>query len=327
MDSGTFSIQHLKIEKEIKGKLKGKNCTSNIKKIKDIFVIQRQTYIQIAPYTSYKIGGVAREVYFPTNANELHDVVKTLIGSGTPYFLLGGGSNVLVGDRFWDGAVIITTSMNGNESFDDHIVCGAGLPSSRVAEIALEKVKTGLEFLYLLPGSVGGALAMNARYDMTSISDALISFTAVHPEKGLKEFRKNEVDFAYKHTGIIAEGWYICEVVLAWHDGDPANIRKRMEAIGKKRNDDRHFEFPSSGCIFKNDHKRNIQAGKLLDKLGFKGFTIGGAQVAYFHANFIINTGNATARDVLSVIEHIEREVEKRTGIRLEREVQLVGSF
>lgn len=290
-------------------------------------MIQSQTYIQIAPYTSYKIGGVAREVYFPSNGQELHEILKTLTAASTPYYLLGGGSNVLVGDGFWDGAVIITTGMNGYDSRDDRIACGAGLQSSRVAEIALEHAKTGLEFLYLLPGSIGGALAMNARYDMTSISDVLISFIAVHPDKGLKTFGKSEVNFAYKHTGIISEGWFICEVVLAWCDGDPEDIRRRMDAIGKKRATDHHFDYPSSGCIFKNDHKRNIRVGKLLDELGFKGLTIGGAQVAHFHANFIINTGNATARDVLSVIEHIEREVEKRTGIRLEREVRLVGTL
>ena len=290
-------------------------------------MIQPQKNVPIAPYTSYKIGGVAREVYFPSNGKELHEVLKTLAAAGTPYYLLGGGSNVLVGDGFWDGAAIITTGMNRYEPLDDHIVCGAGLASSRIAEIAFEQSKTGLEFLYLLPGSIGGALAMNARYDMTSVSDVLVSFTAVHPEKGLKTFGKGEVDFAYKHTGIISGGWFICEVVLSWRDSDPADIRRRMDAIGNKRATDHHFDYPSCGCIFKNDHARNIQAGKLLDEQGFKGYTIGGAQVAHFHANFIINTGNATARDVLSVIEHIEREVELQTGIRLEREVRLVGTF
>jgi len=290
-------------------------------------VIKHLRNISIAPYTNYKIGGVARETHFPTNASELLETLKTLERSGTPYYLLGGGSNVLVGDRYWDGAVVLTIGMNWYKSLKTRLVCGAGLETSKVAEIALENGKTGLEFLYLLPGTIGGALAMNARYDMKSIADSLIRFTAVHPEKGSKRFKHNDVDFAYKHNSIVREGWTITDLTLSWKSGNFAMIQKRMAAIEKKRADDRHFDFPSCGCIFKNDHEHNIQAGKLLDELGFKGFKAGGAQVSEHHANFIINTGSATAHDVLTIIEHIERTVREKRGIELEREVKLKGKF
>ena len=290
-------------------------------------MIQPRNNISIAPYTYYKIGGVAREAFFPANAVEFHDVMVTLTQGSVPYYILGGGSNVLVGDGYWDGAVIITTGMVTFETFDDHITCGAGLDSSRVAEIALEHGKTGLEFLYQLPGTIGGALAMNARYDMINIADTVISFQAVHPEKGIRTFMKGDIDFSYKHNSITHEGWYICEITLAWQNGSAETIRKRMDDIELKRREGGHFEYPSCGCIFKNDYEHNIRVGQLLDEMGFKGYSSGDAQVSRNHANFIVNTGKATASDVLSIIEHIERKVKAEKGIELEREVRLLGTF
>ncbi len=290
-------------------------------------MIHTENDISIAPFTHYKIGGVAREVYFPDSASELFGLFREFEKKGTEYFILGGGSNVLVGDEYWDGAVIITGDMNGCEPFDDHITCGAGLKSSMIAETALENAKTGLEFLYLLPGTIGGALAGNARYDNINISEVLISLTAVHPEKGIKTFTSEEINFDYKFTGIIKEGWFICETSLRWDDGDPPAIRKTMDDIEKTRTETHQFDFPSCGCIFKNDYDKNIRVGSLIDSLGLKGLTIGGAQVAPFHANFIINTGSATASDVLELIEKIERIVFEKTGIKLEREVRILGNF
>ncbi|MBN1294441.1 MAG: UDP-N-acetylmuramate dehydrogenase [Candidatus Latescibacteria bacterium] len=290
-------------------------------------MIQPQKNISIAQYTNYKIGGVARDVYFPKNTMELYETFVAIRKANTPFYILGGGSNVLVGDGYWDGAVIITTGMNPYKTFGDCIMCGAGLETSRVAEIALENGKTGLEFLYLLPGSIGGALAMNARYDMINISDVLIDFTAVHPEKGIKIFNKDEAGFAYKINSVAADGWYITEMSLRWENGNIETIRNRMDSIREKRDQGGHFEFPSCGCIFKNDYERNIQVGRLLDEMGFKGYTHGGSQVSNNHANFINNMNNATARDVLSIIEHIEHEVKTQKGIELQREVRLLGTF
>ncbi len=281
----------------------------------------------IAAYTYYRIGGTAREVYFPETAEEFAVLLRELREQDTPYYVLGGGSNVLVGDGYWDGAVVLTTRMARAAAETDRLKCGAGLPSSRAAELARDHGMTGLEFLYLLPGTIGGALAGNARYDMRNVSDALISVTAVHPEAGIRVFRKDEIGFSYKHTSIIREGWFIAELSLSWSGGDPVEIARHMDDIARARNDGHHFDHPSCGCVFKNDHVRNIQAGRLLDSLGLKGLREGGAEVAPFHANFIINTGNATARDVLTLIERVETIARERTGVELEREVRLVGTF
>ena len=290
-------------------------------------MIRPERNISIAQYTSYNIGGTAREVYFPADSSEMLEVIKTLNMSETPFFLLGGGTNVLVGDGYWDGAVIITTRMNSFEAQSDRLNCGAGLNSSQAAEIALNNTKTGLEFLYKLPGTIGGAVSGNARFNDINISDILISLTAVHPESGLRRFKSDEIDFSYKHNQITSEDWYICELSLAWKDEDSISIRQRMDEIEQFRKESRHFDFPSSGCIFKNDHEKNIQAGRLLDSLGLKGLTVGGAEIAGFHANFIVNNGSATASDVLELIKKIESIVKEKTGITLEREVRLFGNF
>jgi UDP-N-acetylmuramate dehydrogenase len=283
--------------------------------------------VSLAPYTSYRIGGIAREAYFPESAEELRDILFRLRENRTKWFVLGGGSNVLVGDCVWEGAVILTTRMDAWSAQPDRIVCGAGIPSSRVAEIARDHAKTGLEFLYLLPGSIGGALAGNARYDSLNASDPLTSLVAVHPEHGIRTFLKKDISFSYKHDSIVALGYIICSLELAWSEGDPEAISRRMEEIRRVREASGHFSAPSCGCIFKNDHARNIQAGRLIDSLGLKGLSQGGAKIADFHANFVINTGNATASDVLTLIERIERIVRERTGITLEREVRLAGTF
>jgi len=290
-------------------------------------MIQSEKNLPIAPYTHYNIGGTAREVYFPADASDLLELFGEFTKNGTDYYILGGGSNVLVGDGYFDGAVIITTRMNHFEPFQDHITCGAGLQSSRIAEIALEHSKTGLEFLYLLPGTIGGALAGNARYDNKDVSDILISLIAVHPEKGITTYTAEEIDFEYKFSSISKEGWLICEVSLTWSDGDPAIIKESMDDIQKNRTQSKQFDLPSCGCIFKNDYRNNIQAGRLIESLGLKGLAVGGAQVAPFHANFIVNTGNATARDVLELIEQLENIVFEKTGIKLEREVQILGTI
>ncbi|MFC1490064.1 UDP-N-acetylmuramate dehydrogenase [Candidatus Latescibacterota bacterium] len=290
-------------------------------------MIQSEKNVLIAPYTHYKIGGIAREAYFPVDSVELLELFNMFSESGTDYYILGGGSNVLVGDGYFDGAAILTINMNKSKQFSNHIECGAGMKSSKIAEIALEESKTGLEFLYLLPGTIGGALAGNARYDNNNISEVLINLVAVHPEKGLKKFKAEDIVFKYKFNSLSNEGWLFCEASLKWEDGDNSAIKKRMADIDSNRSNSKHFELPSCGCIFKNDYKNNIRVGELIDSLGLKGLSIGGAQVANFHANFIVNTGNATSSDVLELIELLEKTVFEKTGNNLEREVRMLGSF
>ncbi len=281
----------------------------------------------IAPYTHYKIGGAAREVWFPESAGECCDILKRLKESGTPYYILGGGSNVLVGDGYWGGVVVILSALKGCGCGDSSVTCGAGVLSSEIAAIALANKKTGLEFLHLLPGTIGGATAGNARFDNIGVSDVLLGLAACHPEHGIREFQRQDLDFSYKYNSLIPGDWIICEVTLGWKDGDPGKIRARMDEITRKREGSHHFDFPSAGCVFKNDHARNVQVGRLLDSLGMKGMRVGDAEIADFHANFIVNRGHATAHDVLTLIETIEREVKARTGITLDREIRLAGTF
>lgn len=282
--------------------------------------------ISISPSTYYKIGGLARDVYFPENIEDIDNAYSSIIKDGYPFYILGGGTNVLVGDKYWDGAVISTLRMNYHISGQSSLICGAGLLSSKVAEIACEHSKTGLEFLYLLPGTIGGAISGNARFEGINISERILSIIALG-ENGLNKYEPESIVFAYKYNNLTASGMIIVEACLSWNDGDVEKIKDDMEKIETFRNKSHHFDYPSCGCIFKNNHERNIQAGHLIDSLGLKGMRIGGAEVSPFHANFIINNGNASAADVLSLIEKIEKTVYDKTGIELEREVKLLGAF
>lgn len=281
----------------------------------------------LAPLTYYKTGGKARDVFFPVNADEMFDVLRQVSDSGKEYFILGGGSNVLIGDGYFDGVVIVTTGINYFSVSDDFITCGAGIESSKVAEIAHERSRTGLEFLYKLPGSIGGAIAGNARFKNINISDILLSLSAVHPKKGIKDFIREDIDFAYKFNSLTHSGWFITEATLKWSNGDRDIIKTEMDEIERFRNISHHFDYPSCGCVFKNDYKHNVQIGKLVESLGLKGYTIGGAKIADFHGNFIINTGNATANDILALIEFVEKTALEKTGLELEREVRILGNF
>jgi UDP-N-acetylmuramate dehydrogenase len=281
----------------------------------------------LAPLTYYKTGGNARDVYFPVSAEEMLDVLRDISNSGTEFFILGGGSNVLIGDGYFNGAVIVTTGINYFSVSEDFITCGAGLESSKVAEIAFENSKTGLEFLYNLPGSIGGAIAGNARFKNINVSDVILSLTAVHPQEGVMSFKSEEIKFAYKFNSLTRAGWYITEASLKWSVGDPKKIKAEMDEIELFRKNAHHFDYPSCGCVFKNDYKHNVQIGKLVESLGLKGYSIGGAKIADFHGNFIINTGNATANDILSIIEFVEKTALEKTGFELEREVRILGNF
>lgn len=283
--------------------------------------------ISLEQFTSYHIGGVAKDVHFPTNADELAGILGALSSENTPWFLIGGGSNLLIGDGYWDGAVVVTTAMDSITISSNHLTSGAGATSTKVAETARDHSLTGLEFLFRLPGTIGGAVSMNARFNMRSVSDCLVSIEAVHPDGSRAHFRREDIDFSYKHTGIISEGWIIAEATFVGDTGESAAIDGRMMEIERFRDEHNHFAQPSCGCIFKNEHAKNVQAGQLIDSLGLKGVRIGDAEVSVHHANFIVNRGNATAADVLALIEHIENTVREKTGISLEREVVLKGTF
>ncbi len=277
-------------------------------------------------HTSFRLGGAADLYLRPRTVEEIARIAGLCKAESLPCFLLGGGTNILVADKGMRGVVLDLGGLSGCEVEGNRVSALGGTAVSQVAEVALEHGLTGLEFAYSLPGSVGGAVWMNARcYDaqMSDILDwvELLDEGSVHRE-GVDPSR-----WSYKVSPFQSGGRVILRAGMRLAPGDRGRISALMEDHRADRERKGHFLYPCAGSVFKNNRDFGAPTGKIIDSLGLKGRRIGGAQIAPFHGNIIINTGQATAGDVRSLILLMEEEVEKRLGLRLEREVLLVGDW
>lgn len=283
--------------------------------------------LPLAPYTSYRVGGPADHAVFPADVDQLVQVVRAARRSGLPWMVLGGGSNVLVSDRGVRGLVILTVRMTRLTVAGARIVAEAGASSHQVALAARDAGLSGVEFLTCLPGSIGGACVMNARAFGGEISQVLRRARVVTRGGQLRERQLRGDQFGYKRSPFQRSGGIVAEVTLQLSRGRRDRIAHRMADNEAHRRANHEMDFPSCGCVFKNDRRIGIPSGKLIDSCGLKGFTIGAAQVSPHHANFVINRGGATAADVRRVIEHVRDTVTRKTGHLLQLEVRVVGEW
>ncbi len=281
----------------------------------------------MAGHTSFRIGGPADLYIVPTNVEELADALQCLRRAGVPRFLLGGGTNVLVADRGIRGAVVDLSRVSRIETYRTSISAECGAEISRVSETALQMGMTGLEFCYALPGSVGGAVWMNARCYDREMSDVLQWVDYLDSGGSRRRLGMERSDWAYKRSPFQREDWVILKAGLELRPGEPAGIQALMREHRQDRERKGHFRYPCAGSIFKNNRDFGAPTGKIVDSLRLKGRRIGGAQIAPYHGNIIVNTDGATAADVRALIELIESEVRGRLGFQLEREVLLVGDW
>ncbi len=288
-------------------------------------------------HTSFRIGGPADLYAAPRTQVELARTCALLQAHGVPIFLLGGGSNLLVSDRGVRGAVIDLSGIRGMERSGSTVRALCGTPISDLSEFALSHGLAGLEFAYMLPGTVGGALWMNARCYDRSVSDVLVDADALPlgagspgesgPEPVPARFPFSAAQWGYKLSPFQAMDAVILGGSFRLEEGDPARIRAAMHEYRADREKKGHFLHPCAGSVFKNDRSFGAPTGKLVDQLGLKGRKAGGAQIAPYHGNIIVNLGGATAADVLALIEMVENEVERKLGFRLQREVILAGEW
>jgi UDP-N-acetylmuramate dehydrogenase len=281
----------------------------------------------LAPHTTYKIGGSADLALFPVDAADVAVAVSELKGLGLPWVVLGGGSNVLVSDRGVRGAVVITTDLLRIEVAGDRINAGAGVDSHQVALSARDAGLRGAEFLAWLPGTFGGACLMNARAYGGEISLVLQSALCVDNNGSSQQLIFTPHDFSYKQSPFQQQQLIIAEACIRLAPGDTGEIQRQIDEIEAKRRANHEMDHPSCGCIFKNDYSIGISSGQLIDQCGLKGFRIGAAQVSPHHANFILNLGNASASEIMDVIEHVRQSVKTATGHALELEVQILGEW
>ena len=274
-------------------------------------------------HTTFRVGGPADLLFQPANAEELVSALKLAGEEGVPVQLVGNGSNLIVRD----GGVRGLTLLLG-EHFSDirvegrRIYAQAGATLVRVAAAAEEAGLSGLEFASGIPGTLGGGCVMNAGAYGGQLSDVLVS-AEVLLEGKVQTLTLEEMQMGYRTTRPLREGGVVLSACFELKEDDRAAIHERMRDLNARRRDKQPLNLPSAGSTFKRPE--GYFAGALIEGCGLKGCTIGGAQVSEKHAGFVVNIGNATAADILALIEHVQAVVKKETGVDLEPEVRIVG--
>lgn len=275
-------------------------------------------------HTSFRIGGQAEILVLPQTNSQIIAVIDYARRQQIPYIIMGNGTNLLVKDGGIRGIVIKLAKNFGRISLrGQEMNAQAGASLNGAAELACRKGLKGLEFAAGIPGTFGGAVSMNAGAYDGEMKDVITSATVLKQDNAIEVWSAEELGFAYRKSRVITEGAVLLEVTLHLEKDDPAKIRERMNHLLSLRKAKQPLQYPSAGSTFKRPPGH--YAGALIEKAGLKGFRIGDAQVSPLHAGFIINLGNATARDVIRLIEAIQEAVLTQFGILLEPEVRIVG--
>lgn len=290
--------------------------------------LDSEQYIFNAPmseHTTFKIGGTADVLIFPSNAKEVAAVFNLIDEFKIPRTILGNGSNVLVLDNGIRGAVVKFTDkfFGGIRADGQKIIAGAGAKLKDVANFAAENNLSGMEFAVGIPGSIGGAVFMNAGAYDGEMKNVVANVTAVSQAGELKIFSGEDLNLGYRQSIFQSNGFAICEVELNLHSGSGVDIKNKMADFTQKRESKQPLNLPSAGSTFKRP--TGYFAGTLIDKTGLKGLRIGGAMVSEKHAGFVVNVGGATAADVLNLIEEVRRRVKEVHGVTLTPEVRIIG--
>lgn len=280
--------------------------------------------VSLKDYTSYKVGGVAKLMVYPKNTDKLIIILRKLNKENINYKVLGFGSNVIFSDDTYDGVIIKLDEFNDVKVNDTVIKSGAGVSLVRLSYRALKEGLTGLEFASGIPGTVGGAVFMNAgayKSDMGYITSEVLVLT---PELEIKTLYNKDLNYKYRTSFLKHNPNYIClEATIVLRPGDKALIKELMDTRRQKRLMTQPLEYPSAGSVFRNPEDNF--AGKLIEDCNLKGFLIGGAEVSQKHANFIINKNNASAKDVKNLINYVHDEVKNKTGVDLKIEQEFVN--
>ncbi len=274
--------------------------------------------------TTFEIGGPADCLIFPQTIEEVCRVVALVREYDLPLTVLGNGSNLLVRDGGIRGVVLkFNGPMSEMRLEGSHIIAGAGAHLKDVSEFAAAHGLTGLEYACGIPGSIGGAIFMNAGAYGGETKDVAYSVRAVAKDGTVKTYSKEELDLGYRHSVFQGNGELICEVELALEPGDEGEIRQVMADYTQRREAKQPLEMPSAGSTFKRPE--GYFAGTLIDQTGLKGLQVGGAQVSTKHAGFVVNAGGATAADVQNLIKEVQRLVFEKHGVKLYPEVRMIG--
>lgn len=277
-------------------------------------------------HTTFRIGGPADALALPKTPEEVAEVVRFCHEHAQPYYVLGNGSNLLVSDEGYRGIVLqLYRNFNDIQVNGEMITVQSGAMLAAVARTAYQNGLTGLEFASGIPGTIGGAVVMNAGAYGGEMKHVLREVTVLTKEGEVLAIPAKALELGYRTSVIPKNGWIVLGAVLQLKKGDPEQILARMEELKEQRITKQPLDLPSAGSTFKRPD--GYFAGKLIMDAGLRGFTVGGAQVSEKHCGFVVNRRNATAADVWELICEVKRRVKEMTGVELEPEVKLLGDF
>lgn len=277
-------------------------------------------------HTTFRIGGPSDYFVLPKNIEEVKGVIALCKEKEVPFYILGNGSNLLVSDDGFRGVIIqLYKNMSHIEVEGNAIRAQVGALLSKIAAEALQNGLTGFEFASGIPGTLGGAVVMNAGAYGGEMKDVLIEVTALTQDGEVKVLKKEELDLGYRTSVVGKKGYIALEAVVELQKGNPDEIKATMDDLKEKRTTKQPLEYPSAGSTFKRPE--GYFAGKLIQDTGLRGFSVGGAQISEKHCGFVINKDHATAKDVAELMREVSDRVEAKFGVPLEPEVKKLGDF
>ena len=278
----------------------------------------------MAKHTSFRIGGPADVLAQPGNEAELAELLKRAAHHAVPVTLVGNGSNLLVRDKGIRGLVIKLSNIFSSITVEGNVLTfGSGISLAMASKKAASLSLSGLEFAVGIPGTIGGAVYMNAGAYDGEMAKVVTSVQVMDRQGQSSQLKADELDFSYRHTALQNSGLIVTSVTVSLQPGEAESIKAKMDDFSQRRIAKQPLELPSAGSMFKRPV--GYFAGTLIEQTGLKGYTVGGAQVSTKHAGFVVNVGGATAKDVLQLIRDVQDRVLAAQGVQLEPEVLVLG--
>jgi UDP-N-acetylmuramate dehydrogenase len=280
----------------------------------------------MSEHTSFKVGGPADIFIEPSNLGELKNALKFVKQHNIPYYVIGNGTNLLIGDKGIRGAIIkIGESFGKIEVTGEEVTAECGVLLSTLSKVVARGTLTGLEFASGIPGYLGGAIAMNAGAYGGEMKDVVEWVEVLDSNLELHRYTNAEMEFVYRKSIVEPRNLIVIRCKMKLKKGNQEEINSIMADLNQKRKTKQPLHLPSAGSTFKRPP--GYYAGKLIEDAGLRGFSLGGAQVSELHCGFVVNKGNATARDVYDLIKHVQETVFNQFGIHVETEVKMLGEF
>ena len=303
---------------------------------KDVFLMLKEaapkgkilTGAPLSDFTSFRTGGPADFVAIPSDEAELRNIILLAKANEIPYYIIGNGTNLLVSDDGFRGIVVVRKEGKADISYVEReeevlVRAHAGAPLTKVAYDAARRGLAGFEFAAGIPGSVGGAVFMNAGAYGGEIKDVIVSARVMDAEGNIFDMDRDALELSYRHSVIGEKNLIVLEAVFALKRGDTETILATISELNAKRRDKQPLEYPSAGSTFKRPE--GYFAGKLIEEAGLKGYSVGDACVSEKHCGFVINKGRATSSDIIKLIGEVSDRVYRNSGVRLEPEVRMIG--